>query len=614
MDRDAFVQLCKSKGLKVMKNGALKDMMCTYGTIGEMVVMDTMNKPYGFAMEDVTGMTYASDTRRVTFKLIDGSEFEIKGEFEHDEDGAIILNVARMPKEQSELDDLWDILFPNWESMMYYDVLTEQAMVDPALFNVPMEGEEADEDDDEKRFVPYTDDMVAFYYDILERRLKGMGFTGRCPTDKVRDMVFRKRVLQNKRNRFLERIEGIEWDGKPRMRRWFMDGLGATAPALTPEEEEKYIGDSTTEWFRGIISRMYKETKAEVVPVLIGPEGMGKGNFLRFTCLFNNEWFIDTSAPLEGPGAMEKFLEGVRGDIIVELSESTQFTTAKGSEILKTFVSQTRDKIRKPYAREPTVSIRRFSLIATSNRNNVFLDIGGGNRRYFPYYCDPNKAITAFDPQYQQVGLYEVEQLWAEVLHMYREDPQKSVYVSKETAELAAVMQDYGTVENTNVNRIDEWLDDPTNGYSEVGAMISKDEIFYSILGISSKDQGIVSLQATTVFREWADTQKCWRKLPKPLSVHGTIVKNVYERIYTSEDLKYKRRANMVNVPPGMEGTFVDTFRIMRERAKKYHFSKFDDPFPTEGLSAVEVAALCDAGYIYEQSGHMGYYLVAQMP
>lgn len=621
MDKDTFLNKCKANGLWVTKNGTIKDALCSYGTVGEGQIMNSNSDPYDFRMEDVEDISYDSEMKYLVMRLIDNSNFRIKGEFEHDEDGALIINATRMPREQSELDDLFLAIFPDLDEKLYYDVLTEQGMVDPTLFNIPQESLELDKQG--KQFIPYDDDMVTFYYDILERRLRGMGLQGRCPTNTVRDMVLKKKMLERKRNLFLEWVKyedydgerkiPLKWDGKPRVRKWFWDGLGARAPALEDEEDQlAYIGDATENWFKSIIMRMYREGKAEVVPVLIGGEGMGKGNFLRFTLGGHQDWFIDTSASLEGPGQEEKFLEGVKGCVIVELSESTQFSTVKGTELLKTFVSKTRDKHRKAYARESTVSIRRFTMIATSNRNNIFLDVGGGTRRYFPFYCDPNHAILAFDPNNPEFNLYEVRQVWAEAHEMFMKDPQRDPFPTQRAAELAAIMQEYGTVENTNVNKIDAWLDDEDNHLTEVGSIVTKEEIFFGALGISLRDAGVVPVMAAQIYREWTDVQKCWCKLHGGVKKNGKVFKTAFQRVYTEDDQKVKRRANMVNVIPGQEGRFVDVKGIMRERASLYGYSKFDDPFPTEGLSMDMVAALADAGYIYQSSN--GMYYVFQMP
>ena len=609
MDRDAFIKACKDAGLKVSKNGDITDTLRTYGRLGDSSIEDVdTHLPYDFVIQDVEALRFLREDKRIELTLIDDSLTFMEGRFETDDDGAIIVPTTRMPSCQSELDDLMDLIFPGINQKLYFDVLSEQGMVDPTLFDI---------DGEEGSFVPLTDEMYPFYYDKMERRLRELGLEGRMPPRETRDLVLKKRLLEHKRNLFLEWVQFRDdgkprkWDGTPRMRRWFIDGLGATAPPLQEtDQEEQYIGDMTEAWFIGGIARMFKETKVEVVPVLIGGEGIGKGNFLRYTAGYNDEWFIDTSASLEGPGAEERMLEGIRGCVIVELSESTQFGTAKGAELLKTFVSKSRDKRRKAYARESSVSIRRFILVATSNKNNVFLDVGGGNRRYFPVYCDPSKAVAIFDPKFKRVGRYEVEQVWAEALEKYLKDPNANTFISKETAELAAVMQEYGTVENSNVNMIDEWLNDPDNHYADKGARISKEEIFFSVLGVCITGTGIVPTAAEYAFKQWADVQKCWRKLSKAVRIDGKVTRHVYERVYTAEEIKVKRRANMVNIMPGHENEFIDVVGIIRRRAKKYGFSKFDDPFPIEGLTQAEVDEILDKGYIYTQDGEH-FYLVS---
>lgn len=608
MDRDAYVRACRSQGLRVTKAGDVKDLVCSYGKVEqEQVINMSAQDFYDFRISDVEGVAWNREKRALDLTLIDGSVFTITGEFERDSNGTIILNTTEMPTSQSELDDLFDIIFPGIDEALYWDVLSEQGMINPRIFDMEVEGSQ--------EFVMISDDIYPFYYDKLERRLRELGFEGRFPGRDTRDLVLKKRLLEHKRNLFLEWVESHEWDGKPRMRRWFIEGIGATCNgALTPEEESRYLGDATEAWFLSGIQRMFCEAKSEVVPVLIGGEGMGKGNFLRYTAGYNDEWFIDTSAPLDGPGAEERMLEGIRGCVIVELSESTQFSTVKGAELLKTFVSKSRDKRRKAYARESTVSIRRFLLVATSNKNNVFLDVGGGNRRYFPMYCNPNLATRPYDPKYKMIGREDVEQVWAEALFKYRQDPNANSFLTKETAELAAIMQEYGTVENTNVNMIDEWLNDPANHYTNIGSRISREEIFYNILGVTTSGAGVVPTSAEYAFTQWADIQKCWRKLSKPVRIDGRVTRHVYERVYSAEEVRAKRRSNMVNIMPGHEDTFIDVVGLVRKRAQKYGYKKLDDPFPIDGLTQAEVDAILDAGYIYCPDYSIGEFRLVTMP
>lgn len=176
--------------------------------------------------------------------------------------------------------------------------------------------------------------------------------------------------------------------------------------------------------------------------------------------------------------------------------------------------------------------------------------------------------------------------------------------MSKEMAELAAIMQNYGTVENTNVTSIDEWLNDPNHYRSQVGARISKEEIFSEILGVTLKSGVIVPPVVEQAYKNWANVQKCWRKVDGAVRYGGKVTRGVYERIYTEADMAVKRRSNMVNVAPGEEDKFIDIIGIIRKRREKYGYRDFGDPFPITGLSEEEIQALVDSGYIYEDGEH----------
>jgi predicted P-loop ATPase len=215
----------------------------------------------------------------------------------------------------------------------------------PSLFS----GEPAPEDE---KPIFFDDNYVPSYLYSLQKRLRDLGFVGkRYPSTEVSIYALKLRAWKKQRNLFREWLESLKWDGKPRLRRWFIDGLGVTAPPLEETgQDQEYLESATEAWFLGAVNRQYEPTKVEIVPVFIGGEGIGKGNFLRYTAGYRDEWFIDTSATLRGAGAEQKFLEGIKGRIIVELSESVQFSTKEDVELLKTFVSKTEDQSRKPYA------------------------------------------------------------------------------------------------------------------------------------------------------------------------------------------------------------------------------------------------------------------------
>jgi hypothetical protein len=602
MRKDDFILYCVGCGLKVTKSGAIKDDTLEYGFVKEKKVISCDGED--IPLENLVEIMYRESEHVLTLTYEDGYQEDLHGTKMSKQDAGVLLRQMKMPSCLMEMNAVMNNLFPGIDDMLYFDVLNEQMAFYPELFGI--------ETDTPGKPVMFGDEHVPAYILAVQKRLFEEGYTGtKFPSKEVCLDTLKYRAFKKPRNLFREWLETLVWDGKPRLRRWFIDGLGATAPPLEEDGTANlYLESATEAWFMGVVRRQYEPTKAEVVPVFIGGEGVGKGNFLRYTAGYNDAWFIDTTASLEGPGAEQKFLESIRGRVIVELSESTQFSSPKSSELLKSFVSKTEDQCRKAYAAFQTTSVRRFMLVATSNQNTVFFDTGGGNRRYFPMYCDPNKAILPFDPKYKLVGRDAMEQVWAEAMHMYRTNPRADTFLSKEVAELAAVMQEYGTRENPAVTIIDDWLNDPMNGCTEIGTKISREMIFRNILFV---DPGCVPPKsAEFTYNTWVAIQKCWRKCAKTTRVDGKPSSCAYERVRTPEEVKEKRRSNMVNVSPEEFDTFIDVVGIIRTRMFKYGFRRIGDEFPVDGMSPQEIEAVQSAGYIYEYD--VGKYRLTMLP
>jgi putative DNA primase/helicase len=142
----------------------------------------------------------------------------------------------------------------------------------------------------------------------------------------------------------------------------------------------------------GSIARQYQPAQADVIPLLIGDQRIGKSNCLRYLAC-RQEWYTDTTSDVSDP---KLFLESIRGSAIVELSEATAIRSRE-SERTKSFISKREDTYRRPYERAATTVYRRWVLIATSNLKTPFTDITG-NMRYFPIYCEdrPENLIKQF--------------------------------------------------------------------------------------------------------------------------------------------------------------------------------------------------------------------------
>lgn len=217
---------------------------------------------------------------------------------------------------------------------------------------------------------------------------------------------------------FYEYVSSIEWDGVPRVRRWFIDGLGAYIPGVDKDTSDRIIEEATQAWFVGTMGRSNGNSyKLEIVPVLIGDQGTYKSTYVSYTAMsmVEEDWYNSTVASLKDP---KFFFESIRGAKVVEWSESTQLKRAEDVELLKAFISQEKDTYRPSYARNSETYNRQFSCIMTSNEKTLFND-DTGNRRFIPMVCSDNRArwITY---ENMEENLYDVQQVWAEALALLR--------------------------------------------------------------------------------------------------------------------------------------------------------------------------------------------------
>ena len=411
-----------------------------------------------------------------------------------------------MPKTDSELNDIFPELYPGYQEKLIYDVLREREMVDLSILDPTKEPGE---------FVDFNENIEYRFYDSIERRLKDLGCNGTPPSTAVRFRVLFTKFHEHEKNTFLDWVKSISWDGVCRVDTWFQRVFNASVAIFNnPEMEKLYLARVARAWFVGAISRSMKETVHEIVPVLIGKQGCGKTSGLRYTA-GKSEWFIDTIADVTTQQAVIRFLDSVRGKIVVEMAESTQIRS-KDQKTLKAFISKSSDQYRKPYARRDDDFPRHFILAASSNLDDVFTDVTG-NRRYYPIYCGP--------AQFENRTQYDVEQVWAEAYEMYK---QGEVCRIREEWYPAKLTQHQATQDNNNIAIIDDWLDDPNNGFSLPGSKVCEKQIYKLMFGYG--DVELIRPEHKVAVRAWKNGSRNWAPCT-PIKYNGKSERAV-ERIH----------------------------------------------------------------------------------
>jgi len=200
---------------------------------------------------------------------------------------------------------------------------------------------------------------------------------------------------QNAFNDVQEYLNGLLWDGVPRLDMLLIDYLNA--------EDTPYTRTVTRKIFVAAVARaMTPGTKFDFSVILVGKQGKGKSTLLRF---MGGRWFLeDLPAALDGKEASER----IQGYWLAEMGELNGLTRSEVN-ITKQFLSRTTDVYRQPYGRHTAEYPRRCVIFGSTN-DDEFLRDSTGNRRFWPVtLLDTPGRLNVFT---DLAG--NVDQIWAE--------------------------------------------------------------------------------------------------------------------------------------------------------------------------------------------------------
>jgi len=191
-------------------------------------------------------------------------------------------------------------------------------------------------------------------------------------------------------------LDSLAWDGTPRINTFFVDAFGCVPDA--------YSAECGKVLFISAVARAYVPgCQADVMPVLIGAQGLGKSMGLACLCP-NPDWFTDDIGDL----ADKRSSEGLRGKWLVEFSEFSRINRAT-VETAKGFLTRRSDWYRPAYGRTNKDFPRTCVFIGTTNNAQPLQD--QENRRYMPITC------TKGDLDWIAANR---DQLSAEAVHRYQ--------------------------------------------------------------------------------------------------------------------------------------------------------------------------------------------------
>ena len=274
-----------------------------------------------------------------------------------------------------------------------------------------------------------SDDAALRWY--LEKYYK---LTGK---EKIMDGMM-KAAKDNAINPIKNYLEGLTWDGVPRLETLLVDYLGA--------EDTPYTRAVTRKTFTAAAARIFEPgCKFDYVLTLSGPQGRGKSTLVA---KMSNGWYTDS---LAGIGTKEAY-ENIQGYWLVELGELAAMRKIE-IETIKNFISKQVDSYRAAYGRRVEDHPRQCIFIGTTN-STAFLRDDTGNRRFWPVRLgDAAPKLTVWGDLTQQT----IDQLWAEAVTLYREG--ERLTLPPELAESAQEQQQAFTEDDPRRGLVEDYLE-----------------------------------------------------------------------------------------------------------------------------------------------------------
>lgn len=272
----------------------------------------------------------------------------------------------------------------------------------------------------------------AGYYRYMETYY---GITGRSNMDSALLIASER----NKVNDVKRYLEGLTWDGRPRVETLLPDYLGADDNAYTRAVMRKALSAAVA---RAVVGGV----KFDCMPIFTGPQGIGKSTFLS---ILGKEWFSDSLTTFSGKEAAEL----IQGTWINEVGELSAFSKQE-TQVIKQFLSKTHDIYRAAYGKRTEKHPRRCVFFGTSN-DHEFLKDATGNRRFWPVDVGihpPKKSVWESLPG-------ETDQIWAEACALWRAG--EELFLSKELEALARTAQEAHMETTGKEGLIQKFLEKP---------------------------------------------------------------------------------------------------------------------------------------------------------
>lgn len=253
-------------------------------------------------------------------------------------------------------------------------------------------------------------------------------------------------------------LENLQWDGVRRIEKFF--------PYYFQVEDSEYARACGRYIWTAMAGRVLQPgVKADMVPVLVGPQGVGKSTGVR-AMVPDDSFFTEIDLSHRDADLARQ----MRGKLIGEIGELKGMRRAE-KEAVKAFISRTHEEWVPKYREHVKVMSRRFVFIGTTNQYE-FLEDDTGNRRWLPLVVrQVDVAGIAADRL----------QLWAEAREMF-----ELIGVDWSAEKLASAAHEEHRVKDEWEGIVSTYLETPADvdGYKPADVPFTGPDLLREALGI----------------------------------------------------------------------------------------------------------------------------------